>query len=312
MLRRAFIAIAAVAGLSLAAVAFTRSETDTSAATEASKGLNVATSAPETGYAPVNGLNLYYEIHGSGEPLVLLHGGLGGIEMFGEVLPMLAAGRQVIAVDLQAHGRTADIDRPLRFELLADDIAALLRHLGIEKADVMGYSLGGGVAVQTAIRHPAVVRRLVLVSTPFKRAGWYPEILAGQAQLGPAVAEPLKQTPLYQLYAGVAPRPEDWPVLLTKVGELLGQEYDWSNEVAALKVPTKIVVGDADAVITAHAVEYFGLLGGGQRDGGFDGSGMSNARLAILPGMTHYAIFSSPTLATTVTPFLDAPLPKAN
>ena len=130
-------------------------------------------------YAEVNGLEMYYEIHGTGEPLILLHGGVGAIEMFGEVLPLLAEGRQVIAADLQAHGRTADIDRPLSFESMADDIAALIEHLGFAKADVMGYSLGGGVALQTAIRHPEVVRKLVVVSTPFERDGWYPEILAG-------------------------------------------------------------------------------------------------------------------------------------
>jgi pimeloyl-ACP methyl ester carboxylesterase len=169
-------------------------------------------------YAPVNGLDMYYEIHGSGEPLILLHGGVGAIEMFGEVLPLLAAGRQVIAVDLQAHGRTADIDRPLSFELMADDIAALIKHLGFKKADVMGYSLGGGVALQATIRHPDVVRKLVLVSTPFKRDGWYPEVLAGMGQMGPAAAEPMKQTPMYQLYAHVAPKPDDWPVMLTKLG----------------------------------------------------------------------------------------------
>src|SRR5438132_13335238 len=133
-------------------------------------------------YASVNGLNMYYEIHGSGEPLILLHGGVGAIEMFGEVLPLLAEGRQVIAVDLQAHGRTADIDRPLSYEQMADDIAALIKHLGFAKADVMGYSLGGGVALQTALRHPEVVRKLVVVSTPVRRDGWYPEILAGRAQ----------------------------------------------------------------------------------------------------------------------------------
>src|SRR5215207_421424 len=201
-------------------------------------------------YAEVNGLEMYYEIHGTGEPLILLHGGVGAIEMFGEVLPLLAEGRQVIAADLQAHGRTADIDRPLSFESMADDIAALIEHLGFEKADVMGYSLGGGVALQTAIRHPEVVRKLVVVSTPFKRDGWYPEILAGMEQMGPEAAEPMKQTPMYQLYASVAPKPEDWPVLLTKLGQLLGQDYDWSEEVAAIEVPTMIVVGDADSVRT--------------------------------------------------------------
>jgi pimeloyl-ACP methyl ester carboxylesterase len=266
--------------------------------------------APQTGYAPVNGLRLYYELYGSGKPLVLLHGGLGAIEMFGGVLPALAAGRRVIAVDLQAHGRTADVDRPLRFELLADDVAALLQHLRIQRADVMGYSLGGGTALQTAIRHPDAIDRLVLVSTPFARAGWYPDILAGQAQLGPQAAEPMKQTPLYQLYAGLAPRPEDWPVLLTKLGELLAQDYDWSQDVAALQAPTLLVYGDADAVATSHAVAFFRLLGGGQRDAGFDRSGMSNARLAILPGTTHYDIFAAPALAAVVAPFLDAPGPR--
>jgi pimeloyl-ACP methyl ester carboxylesterase len=134
----------------------------------------MANTTPQTGYAPVNGLEMYYEIHGTGEPLILLHGGVGAIEMFGEVLPLLAQGRQVIAADLQAHGRTADIDRPLSFESMADDIRALIEHLGLEEADVMGYSLGGGVALQTVLRHPQVVRKLVLVSTPFSRDGWYP------------------------------------------------------------------------------------------------------------------------------------------
>src|SRR5881409_720379 len=126
-------------------------------------------------YADVNGIKLYYEIHGTGAPLILLHGGLGAISMFGPNLPALAKGRQVIAVDLQGHGRTADIDRPLSVALMADDIAALIKHLGLESADVMGYSLGGGVALQTAIRHPEVVRKLVVVSTPFRRNAFYPD-----------------------------------------------------------------------------------------------------------------------------------------
>ena len=282
-------------------------------ATCAAAGLALATStaafaeAPRTGYAKVNGLNLYYEIHGAGEPLVLLHGGVGAIDMFGEILPLLAKGRQVIGVDLQAHGRTADIDRPLTFESMADDIAALLRHLGMPKADVMGYSIGAGVALRTAIRHPEVVNRLVVVSTAFRRDGWYPEIRAGMDQMGPGAAEPMKQTPMYQLYARIAPRPADWPVLITKLGELVRKEYDWSKDVAAIKAPTLLVFGDADAVRPAHAVEFFELLGGGKKDGGWDGSGIPSARLAILPGLTHYTIFTSPVLASTVTAFLDAP-----
>lgn len=263
----------------------------------------------KTGYAPVNGLQLYYEIHGAGEPLILLHGGLGATEMFAGILPSLSAARQVIAVDLQAHGRTADIDRPLSFAAMADDIAALLKHLGIEKADVMGYSLGGGVALHIAFRHPGAVRKLVVVSTAFKSDGWYPEILAGMSQVGAAAAEPMKQTPMYQVYARVAPKPADWPVLLTKIGGLLRKDYDWSKDVAAIKAPTMLVFGDADAVRTAHAVQFFELLGGGNKDGGWDGSGISNVRLAILPGLTHYTIFSSPVLASTVGPFLDGPMP---
>src|SRR5579862_5766041 len=172
-------------------------------------------------YAKVNGINLYYEIHGEGEPLILLHGGLGAIEMFGDVLTKLAAGRQVIGVDLQGHGRTADIDRPLSLEAMADDVAALIEHLGLQKVDLMGYSMGGEVALMTTIRHPELVRKLVAVSCTFRQKGWYPEILAGMAQMGPAVAETMKQTPMYQLYAQIAPKVDDWPILLTKMGDMM-------------------------------------------------------------------------------------------
>ncbi len=260
-------------------------------------------------YAEVNGLKLYYEVHGDGPPLILLHGGVGAVEMFGEILPALAEERRVIGVDLQAHGRTADIDRPMTFEAMADDVAALIGHLGLQEADVMGYSMGGGVALQTAIRHPEAVRKAVLVSTPFKRHGWYPEVLAGMEQMGPEAAEPMKGSPMYGLYSDVAPRPEDWTVLLRKLGDLLRRDYDWSEDVAALQMPVMIVVGDADSLPPAHAVEFFGLLGGGKRDAGWDGSGMPKSRLAILPGTTHYGILSSPTLEPAVAPFLDAPMP---
>jgi pimeloyl-ACP methyl ester carboxylesterase len=258
----------------------------------------------ETGYAPVNGLNLYYEIRGTGEPLILLHGGVVGITMFGPNLTALAEKQKVIAVELQGHGHTADIDRPLSYEAMADDIAALIKHLKIDRADVMGYSLGGGVALQTAIRHPELVRKLVVVSAPFRRDGFYPEVLAAMAQMGPAAAESMKQSPLSQLYPNV-----NWARLFTKLGDLLRKDYDWSKEVAAIKSPTMIVFADADAVRPAHIVEFFGLLGGGHKDAGFDGSGRPVAQLAILPGLTHYNISSSLALATAVTPFLDAPMP---
>lgn len=256
-------------------------------------------------YACVNDLNMYYELHGTGRPLILLHGGVGASEMFGPILPKLAENRQVVAVHLQAHGRTADIDRPLSFELMADDIAALVKHLGSENADIMGYSLGAGVALQTAIRHPDLVRRLVVISAPVKRDGWYPEVLEGMAQMGPGTAKAMKQSPLNQLY------PEtDWETLFTKLGYLLGQDYDWSKDVVAIKSPGMIIFADADAVRMAHMMEFFALFGGGQQDAGMDGSRRPMVQLAILPGVTHYTILSSPSLAAFVTKFLDEPVPE--
>jgi pimeloyl-ACP methyl ester carboxylesterase len=256
-------------------------------------------------YADVNGIKLYYQIYGTGRPLILLHGGLGSTEMFGDNIPALAKGRQVIGVDLQGHGRTADIDRPLRTDLMSDDIAALIKHLKLDRPDIMGYSLGGGVALFTAIRHPEVVGRLVVVSTPFRRDGFYPDILAQQAQVGPAAAEGMKQTPMYQMYASLAPRPEDWGRLLGKLGDAMKEDFDLSKQIAGIKATTLIVAGDADIFPPAHAVELFGLFGGGKRDGGWDGSGRPKSRLAILPGVTHYAMGADPHLAATVIPFLD-------
>jgi pimeloyl-ACP methyl ester carboxylesterase len=262
-------------------------------------------------YASVNGLSMYYEIHGAGKPLVLLHGGFGVVGMFEQLLPQLANTRQVIAVELQAHGHTADIDRPLSFEFMAEDVAALIKHLGLSNADILGYSLGGGVALQTVIRHPELVRKLVVVSAPCRSGGWYPEVLAGMRSINAAVAKTWIGSPMHQAYASVAPKPEDWTTLAAKTGQLLGQEYDWSREVALIESPTMIVIGDADSVRTAHAVEFFELLGGGKRDAGLDGSGMPNARLAILPATTHYSILFSSMLASTVTAFLEAPMPEA-
>ena len=258
-------------------------------------------------YAAVNGLRLYYEIHGQGQPLVLLHGGLNNVELLGDTLTQLATSRQVIAVDLQGHGRTADIDRPIRYELMADDIAALIRHLGFTQVDVMGYSLGGGTALRVAIQHPDLVRKLVLVSVAFKRTGSYPEVLAGMDQMSGAAAEFMKQAPIYQSYARISPTPDKFPQLLDKMGDLLRQPYDWSKEVAALKMPALLVFADADSVTTDHMAEFYKLLGGGQRDAGWDGSNLPKSQLAILPGSTHYNIFASPLLPAVVAPFLNAP-----
>ncbi|HJT56836.1 MAG TPA: alpha/beta hydrolase [Ktedonobacteraceae bacterium] len=236
----------------------------------------------QKGYAPVNGLNLYYEIHGSGEPLVLLPGGFMTVEAMGEIVPQLAETRRVIGVELQGHGHTADIDRPLSFELMADDIAALIGHLGLEQADIFGFSLGGGVGLQTAIRHPEVVRKLVLASTAFKRDGWYPEALAGMAAIS---VETFAGTPIHEAYLKTSPRPEAWPTVIAKVRQLLSNDYDWTEDVAALKTSTLILVGDADGLRLAHAVEFFGLLGGGKADG--DLRGRPPSQFAVLPNTTH-------------------------
>jgi pimeloyl-ACP methyl ester carboxylesterase len=258
-------------------------------------------------YADVNGINLYYEIRGIGRPTVLLHGGLGATDMFGPNLPALAHGRRVVGVDLQGHGRTADIDRPISTELMAEDIAALIKHLALEQPDIVGYSLGGGVALLVASRHPELVRRLVIISTPLRRNAFYPDILQQQGQVTAEAAEALKQTPMYELYSSLAPRPEDWPRLLDKMGEAMKKDFDLSGEVARIQAPTLVVAADADIFPPAHAVETFGLLGGGKRDGGWDGSGRPKSSLAILPGLTHYSIGAAPALADAVIPFLDAP-----
>ena len=255
-------------------------------------------------YADVNGLSLHYEEHGSGEPLILLHGGIGAGEMFAPILPALADGRRVITVDLQAHGGTADIDRPLRADLMADDIAALLDHLGLEQADVMGYSLGGMVSLRLAIQHPARVRRLVVVSVALRRDGSHPEVVAAMDQMSPAAAEPMKQSPLYAQYARLAPRVDDWPVLIAKVSESLKVDYDWTADVERITARTLLVYADADSVRPDHIVEFFGLLGGGLRDAGWDYAAQPSNQLAILPGRTHYDVYLSPALAPIVSGFV--------
>jgi pimeloyl-ACP methyl ester carboxylesterase len=259
-----------------------------------------------SGVAPVNGIELAYRSFGEGAPLLLLHGGFGSLDMFGPNLELLAAGRRVIGVDLQSHGRSpAAPGRPMRFETMADDVAALAGHLGLERAAIMGFSLGGGVALRIGIQHPELVDRLVLVSTPCRRRGWHPEMTAGMDAMGPDTADQLRQTPIYEGYRQVAPRVEDWPVLVRQLVELLKLDYDWSAELTDPPFPVMLVVGDADGLPPAHAVEFFGLLGGGLHDAGWDHSGMTRHRLAVLPGVTHYDINVVPALPAAVVPFLD-------
>jgi pimeloyl-ACP methyl ester carboxylesterase len=258
-------------------------------------------------YVEVNAINLYVETLGGGRPLILLHGGLGSGEMFGPVLPLLAERHQVVAVDLQGHGRTADIDRPIDVRLMADDIAALIDRLGLDRPDLVGYSLGGGVALQTAAKYPAKAGRLVTASVNIRPDAIDPEIRAQQLQVSGAAAEFMKDTPMYQLYQRVAPRPEDFPRLLDKMGEGMSKDFDFTEEVRGLQVPTLIVAADSDMAPPSHYVEVFKLLDGGLRDGGWMGEGRPNGghALAILPGLTHYNVFSSPLFAAVTLAFID-------
>ncbi len=262
-----------------------------------------------SGYADVNGIELYYAVYGTGDPIVLLHGGFGLIEMFGPVLTALAEDHTVIGVDLQAHGRTLPFDRPMSFQAMATDVAELVTHLGYEKADIAGYSMGGGVALRMGIDHPEVVDKLILVSTPYAFAGWHDFNANGMRGMAGAVeqtAEGLKQTPIYQAYLGVAPDPANWTALITQMAGFIGNDYDWGGEIGRITAPTLLVEGDWDSVRTSHMAGFFELLGGGQQDAMWDRSGMNRNRLAILPDTTHYDIFASSDLARTIRTFIDA------
>jgi len=264
-----------------------------------------ATSTTKSGHLEVRGVNYYYEIHGTGEPLLLLHGGLGSIDMFGPNLPYLARHRQVIAVDLQGHGRSTLGNRPINLIDMGDDMADILEKLGEKPADALGYSLGGGVALRLAIQHPEVVRRLVLVSAVFSTDGFYPEMLPMQAQVGAAMADQMKETPMYKSYMAVAPIPSDFPRLLDQMGAWMRQSYNWADDVKKLGMPVMLVWGDSDMMRPEHMVEFYHLLGGGLKDAGWQREHMSKNRLAILPDLTHYEMGMAPAVGHTVLPFLD-------
>jgi pimeloyl-ACP methyl ester carboxylesterase len=283
-------AIGALAALALAAF---------SAQAEAPKGTT------KSGYAQANGIKYYYEISGKGEPLLLLHGGLGSTDMFKPIMPAFTEHRQVIAIDLQGHGRTELGKRKISLPDLGDDIAAVLTQLGYKNVDAMGYSFGGGVAFRFAVQHPEMVRRLALVSAGFASEGFYPEMREQQKQVGAGMADAMKPTPMYQSYVAVAPKPEDFPKLLDAMGGLMREQYDYSADVKKLTMPTMLIFGDSDMYRPEHIVEFYKLLGGGLRDAGWNRETMSKNRLAIIPDQTHYDIFFSPKLVATALPFLD-------
>jgi pimeloyl-ACP methyl ester carboxylesterase len=265
-----------------------------------------ATSAPtKSGLVPANGVDYYYEIHGHGEPLLLLHGGLGSIEMFEPMLPTLAVSRQVIGVDLHGHGRTSLGDRAIDLPDMGDDMAVIVRELGYAQVDVLGYSLGGGVGFRFAVQHPELVRRLVIVSAGFSTEGFHPEMLPMQAQLSGAMADAMKDTPMYQSYAAIAPHPQEFPSLLDRMGDYMRKSFDYAEDVKKLTMPVMLVFGDSDMFTTPHMAEFYNLLGGNVQDAGWQREHMSPNRLAILPDVTHYDMFLAAELAQTVLPFLN-------
>ena len=257
-------------------------------------------------YAQLGELNMYYEVHGHGRPLVLLHGAYMTADTFGPLLPGLAKTRQVIVPEMQGHRRTADIDRPITYEQMADDTAALVRHLDIENADFVGYSMGGATGLRLAIDRPELVRKLVAISAHFRLDSIYPEVLAGIAGVTPEI---MMGTPWYEeYYAPVAPRPEDFPVLVEKLKELDATEFDWSQEIDAIAAPTLLIYGDADVIQPEPMVELFRLLGGGVPG---DLTGLPKARLAILPSTTHVGVMNrADWLLPMITEFLDEPMPE--
>ena len=288
------LATTTAASLALAASVALASPAPTAAAPQAGAGR-----------ATLGGVDYGYEVRGKGEPLLLLHGGLMSWDMFGPVLPLLGKGRQLILVDLQGHGRTTLGARPIRCEAIADDIDALLQKLGTAQVDVLGYSFGGCVALRLSIQHPDRVRRLVLVSTPYANDGWYAEMVAQQRQVGAAMAPMMAQTPMYKAYQAVALKVDDFPRLLDAMGDFMRQKYDWSGEVAKLKMPVMLMYGDADMVRPEHEVKFYQLLGGGLKDAGWNRENLPTNRLAIVPDVTHYESGASPRVAETILPFLN-------
>lgn len=258
----------------------------------------------ESGYANVNGLKMYYEVYGKGKPVVLLHGSYMTIPLnWAHVIPLLAKDRKVIVAEMQGHGRTQDIPRQLSYEGMADDVAGLLKYLKTDSADILGYSMGGGVAFQVAVRHPDRVRRLVVLSAPFRHDGWWPDTEAGFATFTPDM---LKGTPIQKQYDSLGNNPAHFAEFVKKVVSIDLKPYDWHNDVKNIKAPIFMAIGDADGVRYEHALELFRAKGGGKQG---DLHGLPKSRLAILPGTTHVGMMRRMDwLVPMITDFLDSDL----
>ena len=265
--------------------------------------------AAQTGYVSVNGLDMYYEIHGTGHPLVLLHGAFSAIDTsFGKVLPGLAETRQVVAFELQGHGRTADIDRPLSLEGMAEDVAAALQELRIPSADVFGYSTGAAVAIRLAISNPELVRKLVLASVTYTLAGVHPGLMEGLGEMKP---EMMFGSPWHEEYLRIASKPQDFSTLFAKKTQMDKEIQDLPAEaIQGIRAPTLLIIGDSDLVRPEHAVEMFRLLGGGVF--GDTPAGLPKSQLAVLPGTSHVTlVHRAELLLAIIPPFLDAPLTES-
>jgi pimeloyl-ACP methyl ester carboxylesterase len=260
----------------------------------------------DSGYVDVNGLHMYYEIYGKGKPLVALHGAYMSIDTMGEIIPRLAESRKVIAVELQGHGRTADIDRPFSYETMADDVAAAMDALSIPEADVFGFSMGAGVAMQLSIRHPEKVEKLVFASSTYSHAGFYPEVIAGISTI---TADVFAGSGIDTEYARLAPEPEYFPKLVEKLVAFDMTPFDWSTDLPKITIPTLLIFGDSDIVQLNHIVDFFKVLGGGVVG---DYGGMPNVRLGILPATPHTTfLYQLDVLMPMITGFLNAPASEA-
>jgi pimeloyl-ACP methyl ester carboxylesterase len=302
MQRRQFVTAALATAATAALLKTANAATNTQEGTAMTNPAN----RPDAGYAPVNGVEVYYQSHGTGKPLVLLHGGLGAYEMFTPILPLLTEKRTVIGIDFQAHGRTRAFDRPLTHASLATDVAELIKWLGYDKIDIVGYSMGAEVAMRIGIDHPEVVDKLVLISAAASFAGWHEFNQQGMKSMSGELAEMMKQTPMYELYAQIAPEPGDWAKSLDQMGDMSRNEYDYLAELKRIKSPTMIIAGDWDSVRMAHLAEMYAQLGGGINDAGWDGANMNANRMAIIPGATHYSSFMDPRVFDAALGFLGA------
>ena len=258
----------------------------------------------ESGYAEVNGLKMYYEVYGKGKPLVLLHGSYMNIPLnWSHMIPRLAKDRKIIVTELQGHGRTRDISREISYEGMADDVSGLLKHLNVDSADVLGYSMGAGVAFQFALRHPGQLRRLIILSGTYAHDGWWPDVEASFSTFTPDM---FKGSPIEKQYDSLGNDPAHFPEFVKKVISIDLKPYDWSKEVKNIKAPIFMAIGDADGVRYEHALELFRAIGGGKMG---DIHGMPKSRLAILPGTTHIGMMQrTDWLAPMISDFLDSDL----